>query len=123
MQILKPYGSRFELALSDFHNGQPFTFRGVKMWLAPDGSFGASINSSWRIENTTEQTALADLQVAKDTVSDLVVENLPFAVLIKGRPQYFVLTHDYGMGSVELCRLVNESLTWAKRMPFSSDTA
>lgn len=117
MQVLEPYGSRFELALEDFRNGHAFTFRGVKMWLAPDGSLGASINSSWRIENTTEQTALADLQIAKDTVNDLVAESSPFAALIKDRPQYFILIHDYGMGSVEWCRLVDGKIVWAKGMP------
>jgi hypothetical protein len=120
MQVLEPYGSRFELALEDFSNGRAFTFRGVKMWLAANGSLGASINSSWRVENTTEQTARADLQVAKDTVGDLVAESSSFAALVKDRPQYFILIHDYGTGSVELCRLVNGALVWAKGMPFST---
>lgn len=123
MQVFEPSGSRFDLALEDFRNGRAFTFRDVKMWLAPDGSLGASINSSWRIENTTEQTALTDLQIAKDTISDLAAKSSAFAALVMDRPQYFILTHDYGMGSVELCRLVDGKMGWANGMPFSKGNA
>jgi hypothetical protein len=70
MEISEPYGSRFELALDRLRDGHAFTFRGVGFWLAPDGSLEVRVPSSWRMENTTEQTALNDLENAKYLMDD-----------------------------------------------------
>lgn len=123
MQVLEPHGPRFELALDRLRDGNAFSFDGVSFWLALDGYLEVSVESSWRIENTTEQTALADLQRAVNLVNDLVAKSSPFAAVTKAYPQRFILINDYGMGSVELCRLVNGKIVWAKGMPFSTGTA
>lgn len=123
MQVLEPHGPRFELALERLRNGDAFSFDGVSFWLGPDGYLEVSVGSSWRIENTTEQTALADLQRAMHLVNDLVAKSSSFATVAKSHSQRFILIHDDGMGSVELCRLVNGKIVWAKGMPFSTDTA
>jgi len=119
MEITEPHGTRFELALERLRDGHAFSFRGVGFWLAPDGSLEMRVQSSWRIENTTEQTALSDLENARNLLDALIKESLSFGSLVKGRARHFVLIDDYGMGAVELCRLVDGSLIWAKGMPQS----
>ena len=114
MEISEPHGSRFELALERLQDGHAFTFRGVGFWLAPDGSLEVRAPSSWRIENITEQTALSDLERAKNLLDVLIEESSSFASLVNGLARRFVLIDDYGMGAVELCRLVNGALIWAK---------
>ncbi len=117
MQVLEPHGPRFELALERLRDGDAFSFNGISFWLAPDGYLEVSVESSWRIENTTEQTALADLQRAMNLVNDLIAKSSSFVAVTKAHPQLFILIHDYGMGSVELCRLVDGKIVWAKGMP------
>ena len=116
MEVTEPHGSRFEVALERLRDGHAFTFRGVGFWLAPDGSLEVRAQSSWRIENTTEQTALSDLENAKNLLAALIKGSSSFASLVMGRAHRFVLIDDYGMGAVELCRLVDGALIWAKGM-------
>ena len=114
MQVLEPQGPRFELALERLRDGDAFSFDGVSFWLAQDGCLEVSVVSSWRIENTTEQTALVDVKRAMKLVGDLVAKSSSFAAIAKAHPQRFTLIHDYGTGSVELCRLVDGAIIWAK---------
>lgn len=122
MQVFEPHGPRFELALERLREGDAFSFEGVSFWLAPDGHLEVSVESSMRIENTREQTALADLQRAMNLVSDLAAKNPSFASIANAHPQRFSLIHDYGTGSVELGQLVDGKIAWAKGMPFSNVT-
>lgn len=123
MQVLEPRGSRFDLALERLRAGHAFSFRGAGFWLTPDGYLEVSLNSSWRIEDTTKQTALNDLKRAKDILTDLALESPSFAEIVKAYPQRFILINDYGTGSVELCHLEDGELRWAKGMPYSTDAA
>ncbi len=119
MEVTELHGSRFELALELFRENQPFTFRDVGFGFSPDGTLEMRVQSSWRIDNTTEQTALDDLERAKILLDALIEESASFASTIKGRDRRVVLIDDYGMGAVELCRLIDGSLIWAKGMPKS----
>lgn len=119
MEVTELRGSRLEVALDLLRDNQGFTFRGIGVSLASDGALEARVQSSWRIENTTEQTALNDLARATTLIDGLIEESASFAAIVKGRERRLVLIDDYGMGAVELCRLVNGSLTWAKGMPQS----
>lgn len=117
MEITEPYGSRFELALERLRDGHAFSFRGVGFSFAPDDSLEMRVHSSWRIENTTEQTALGDVDNAQNLLNALIEESSSFASLVKGRARRFVLIDDYGMGALMLCRLIDGALIWAKGMP------
>ena len=123
MEILEPSGKRFEVALELFQSGEPLSFRGVSFALAPEGHLVVRVPTSWYLENTTEQTALNDLEVAENTLNDLVLESPAFASVVKDRPRHFVLVYDYGMGGVELCRLIDGSLVWAKGFPVGEGAA
>jgi|SRR5687767_273444 len=118
MRVTEPHGQLFELALERLRDGDSFNLEGVSFWLAPDGNLEVSVESSRRIENTTEQTALADLQRAMKLVVDLASTSPSFASLARAHPQRFSLIHDYGTGSVELGRLEDGELRWARGMPW-----
>ena len=116
MEITEPHGPRFELALDRFRDGHAFTLNGVGFWLAPDGALEVSAQTSWFIENVTEQRALDDLDRARRLTDTLIEESPAFASLVKGRPRRYVLIDDYKMGGVVLCRLVDGSLNWSAGM-------
>jgi hypothetical protein len=117
MEIHEPRGSRFALALERLQEGFAFTFRSVGFWIAPDGAIEVRAQTSWFLENITEQTALNDLQKAEDLLNLLEAESSEFASLTQGRLRRYVLVDDYGMGGVELCRLVDGLLVWSKGFP------
>jgi len=119
MEVTEVDDSRFDLALERFKEGNPFNFRGIVFSLALDGFLGISVQSSWRMENTTEETALEDFRIAKNLTDTLIKESLAFASQAKNRPRRFILIDDYGTGAVELCRLVENKIQWAKGMPLS----
>ncbi len=117
MEVIEPNGLRFEVALELFKDGQAFSFHGVSFYLAPEGYVAASIPTTWYLENTTEQTALNDLKAAENTLEDLIAESPKFASIVKDLPRRYILVHNYGMGAIELCRLAEGKLIWAKGFP------
>jgi len=119
MEVLEPNTQRFEVALELLREGKAFTYNGVSFWIAPDGSLRVSIDTSWRIENTTEQTAFSDLRRAQEVLAHLARESVAFKSIIDGRPQSLSLSYDCGKRGVELARLVDGKLVWAKGAPLS----
>lgn len=117
MEIIEPRGQRFEVALELFRSAQPISYRGVSFYLAPEGYLAASVPTSWRLENTTEQTALNDLKAAENTLKELIAESPAFASVAGDRPRQYILIHDDGVGGVELCRLADGRLIWAEGFP------
>jgi len=66
---------------------------------------------------------LIDLRVAENSLNDLVSESPAFVSVVKNQPRHFVLVYDYGMGGVELCRLIDGTLIWAKGFPAGEGAA
>jgi hypothetical protein len=116
MEILEPLGQRFEAALELLLEGHSFTFDGVHFSLSSDDLLVVSIQSSyWPPQNITEQTALNDLQRAKNIADYLAGESASFAKIIRNRQRLFLLLNYYGHGGgVEWARLVNGRVIWAK---------
>lgn len=116
LNVSQLLGSRFELALQLFQQGQSITCDGVVLRLLPDALQVCAV-SSWQMQNVTEQTAWQDIRAAQHCVEKLIHRNSDFAILIEGKPKRYLLIEDYGMGSVELWRVANGSLVWSKRLP------
>ena len=114
LRITEPSGPRFDLALERLRNGHAFCFEDLTFWLAPDAHLEISINSSWMLDSVTEQRAVADLGRAKSVYRNLCAHNASFAALAQNMPTRFILAYDYGSGSVELARLVDGIVIWAK---------
>jgi hypothetical protein len=114
MEVSEPNTQRFDIALELLREGKSFTLDGVNFWITPDGSLRVSVDTSWRIENTTEHTALSDLERARIVLAHLAHESVAFKSIIEGRPQDFILTYDCGKSGVELARLVDGKVIWAK---------
>ena len=108
MQILEPHGQRFEVALELLREGRSFSFDGVSFSLGSNGQLIVAIESSfWPPENITEQTALRDLERAKNVADYLAKENAAFATTVENHPQLFILLNYYGHGGeVEWARPV-----------------
>jgi hypothetical protein len=119
MEVIEPNTPRFDSGLELLQEGKPVIFDGVSFWIASDGSLQVSVNTSWRIENTTEQTALNDLERAKHVLAHLASESSAYREIIGGRLQRFSLVYDCGKSGVELAQLVDGKLVWAKGAPLS----
>ena len=119
MEVSEINTQRFDVALELLREGSPMTFDGVSFWIAPDGVLHVSVDSSWHISNITEQTALSDLDRAKNVLAYLIRESPAFASIVEGHAQEFHFGCDAGKSGVELARLVNGKLIWAKGAPFS----
>jgi hypothetical protein len=119
MEVTELNSQRFEVALELLREGSSITFQGVSFWIAADGSLHVNIDSRWQIENITEQTALKDLERAKSVLAHLVRESPAFANIVEGSQQHFHFGCDAGKSAVELARLIDGKLVWAKGVPLS----
>jgi hypothetical protein len=117
MEVTEPHGSRFELIIEQFCDGQPFSYQGTGFLLAPDGALELRVPTSWQCANVTEQTALDDFSRAMESVESLVSASVAFASSVVDRARRYVLVEDYGMGGIELCHLVNGRIIWKRTLP------
>jgi hypothetical protein len=107
--------SRIDLALERLAECKSFDFGPLTLHVSKDDNkLVANVSSSWILENVTTERALADLEEAKQFVESLGSENAEFAGLLETHPLQFVLVDDYGTGKVEIGRLVEGELVWAK---------
>ena len=114
LRITEFSGPRFDLALERLRDGHAFSFEDLTFWLAPDAHLEISINSSWRPDNVTEQKALERLDLAQNVYRNLCAGNADFAAVAGNKSPRFILAYDYGSGSVELARLADGIIIWAK---------
>lgn len=109
--------SRFRLAIERLYEGFSFEFDGISFWLSsptPGSVLEVRVQSTWRVENVTEQTALSDFNIAEKVVNELANKSIEFAEMLKNHPAQYVLIDDYGTGAVEICRLTGDGLVWTK---------
>ena len=72
------------------------------------------------MENINECTALNDLYRAKNRFDYLAKESHSFAAIAEHYEPLFILINYHGHGGeVELARLVDGKISWAKGMPLS----
>jgi hypothetical protein len=119
MEVSEINTQRLDVALELLREGSPLTFDGASFWIAPDDVLHVSVDSSWHISNITEQTALSDLERAKNVLAYLVRESPAFASIVGGYAQQFHFGYDSGKSGVELAPLVDGKLVWAKGSPYS----
>ena len=120
MRILEPHGQRFDAALELLREGHFFSFDDVQFSLSLDRRLVVCIESSFWLENVNEQTALSDLLKAKSTFDHLAQESTSFAAIARRHKPLFILINYHGHGGeVELARLVDGRISWAKGMPLS----
>ncbi len=112
MEVYEPNTQRFAVALELLKEGSSLTFDGVSFWLSSDGYLNVNVDSSWWIGNTTERTALNDLERAKNVLAYLVRESPAFAEMIKERPQRFMLSYFDGRDGVLLGHYGDGEIVW-----------
>lgn len=114
-------GPRFDLAIERLRAGHTVAFQDMTLFIGPDGHLELSINSSWLPENVTLQRALLELRRAQ-AMYRYLCDSRAFAASFAGNTPQFILSYDYGTGSVELARLSDDRIVWAKGfVPAPSD--
>lgn len=118
MEILEPYGKRFEVALEFLREGRSFTFDGVRFSLSPEEVLVVAIEASyWQGGKTGAETALRDLRRAKSVADYLARENSMFNAIYGNHRQLFILVNYYGHGGeMEIARLVDGELVWVNKL-------
>jgi hypothetical protein len=119
MEILEPHGQRFEAALELLLEGHSFTFDGVQFSLSSEGYLVVCVESSFWMENINERTALNDLQRAKNTFDYLARESSSFSAIAQYQPLLILINYHGHGGEVELARLVDGKMSWAKGLPLT----
>lgn len=114
MQITDAHGARFDLALERFIGGHSFTLQDVRFWLSPVGELEVNAYSSWAPQNVTHERAMEDLRRAQLAYEYLRDRSPAFVTAVQNSAPQFFLIYDYGGGEVELGRLVNGQIAWAK---------
>jgi|GEM_PF-3227982 hypothetical protein len=112
MNVTEINTQRFKVALDLLREGRPLTFDSVTYFLANEKILSVSIESSWELENLTDDRALGDLQLAKSNFAYLLRNFEDFRVLVSGLQPSFHLVRDYGTGAVELASLSEDALVW-----------
>ena len=116
IHVEEPNGERFELALEHFAAGKFFVFRGCGL-CRRDDFIEVRVPSSWEVENTNEERARHDLEIAERNVRRLQQLSSRFAQIVGALPKRFILVYDYGMGGLELCELENGEFIWRSGYP------
>lgn len=98
----------FEAGLELLREGQAFSFEGIRFSFSDDGELVVEVESSYWLENITEQTAFRDLQRAKSVAEYLAGANAAFGAIYRERKRLFMLVDYYGRGGgMEVGRLVD----------------
>ena len=107
------HGRRFDQAIDALAEGSAVAFGDLLLSVSAD-SLACAIETSWHSENVTEETAHADLARAQRNLAALLEASGRLRQIIGARSVSYVLVEDYGMGLIELCRLVDTEMTWAR---------
>lgn len=113
LRITDAHGPRFDLALERLSAGHSFTFRDVRFWLSPVGELEVNAYSSWAPQNVTPERAMEDVRRAQ-LVYKYLCGSPAFVTAVQHSAPQFFLIYDYGGGEVELGRLVDGQIAWAK---------
>ena len=122
LHIYEPCGQRFAVALELLKEGLAFDFKNVTFCFESKQPHSLKVLSRSRFEpdQVTERGALADIEIGKRALTELMTKSADFKSLIEDHPLRFSVIFDYGTGAVELCHLVGDKLIWAKGSKFAS---
>lgn len=101
------------MALDRFEAGDSFEFWGIGFQLDGEGGLRCVVESSWRLQNLTEERAHMDLAEAEAALRALPGSSERFAGLVSGRSVRIELVEDYGQGAILLCRRADGVPSWA----------
>lgn len=114
LRITETSGPRFDLAMERLREGHSFVFGRVVFCFRSDCCLECAVQSSWQVENLTDDRARHDLAHAIDVFSHIKASSNDFAALVAEEPAVYSVIEDYGMGCVELCRIEGDQLRWTK---------
>src|SRR5262245_43058145 len=106
-----PSGPRLDIALDQLKKGMGFAFRDV--WFRMDGTYlrCEAVDQSLR-PLRDDARALALIDCAKVALGELKQVSSEFRALTKDSSVTYSVIHDYGMGTLLECELVEGTLVW-----------
>ncbi len=93
--------------------GSPYCYRGVNLWLAPDGYLEVRVHPEWRDDVSEGPSALDDLAYAHKVLADAAVLCPDIKPLIHTRPWRFVRIHDDETGFTSHYCLCDGVMSWS----------
>jgi phenylalanyl-tRNA synthetase beta subunit len=119
MRITGTEGTRYQLAIDRFREGEPLVFENLSLRLAKDDQVHCSIAAAWQPESITHERAQADFEAAFETVARLLQSSAELASTIEDREIRYELFHDYGTGAIRVAALDQGRVAWANGFPRS----
>lgn len=110
--ISELYGKKFELVIERFKEGNSSNFSNIAIIKTENGDIHCSVISSWLSENATEKRALKDFFMGQNSLKDLILNSPMLKEMINGKELHYSLIEDYGTGSVELCKFIDDKIVW-----------
>jgi hypothetical protein len=111
--IDEPRGSRFDAAIELLREGREVGYKEIRVRLTGDGATEIALESSWSIQNVTEERAKRDLTVAEALMDELEAAAPAVRDAVRGRRRRLQLIDDYGTGSLLICEIDNSVFRWA----------
>lgn len=102
MEFMEPRGSRFEAALECFLDGKGMTFRGVNLWLAPDGYLEVRVHPDWRVDRDESQRSMGELCFSRCVVREISDKSPGFASATAELPWRMVKLNKSGTETIYL---------------------
>ena len=97
--------------------GHAASYRGVNLWLAPDGCLEVRVHPSWRIEDTPEQKLLNELEFARCVIGELCDKSPSVARIVEGHPWRLIYLNEEETGTASVWCLKTGALWWSATFP------
>lgn len=113
MRVEEDSGPRFDAALDLFAEGEPLLFNQVSFQLE-GGVLRCAALSSYQAANASPVSVQKDYARAVETLEHLRRSSARFRELTEGREIAWQVDDDYGMGSIEIARVEDGRVIWAR---------
>ncbi len=101
--------------------GNSITFEGVSFRIFSPTKLLVHVESSWKPDRITEETARKDLDSAHSTMGYLCKESSRFSSLVSGKETETILFIGYGMGEAEICTKKGSIIEWGNGFPIDKN--
>lgn len=93
--------------------GDPCCYRGVNLWLAPDGYLEVRVHPEWREDDEEGIAALDDVSYAHHVLAHASGASARMEAMLRDHPKRFVRIHDDETGFTSRYCLRDGLLTWS----------
>lgn len=99
--------------LERLRGGSPGCYRGVNLWLAPDGFLEVRVHPAWREDEPTGLAALDDLAYAREVIVEAAALCPEISEMLSAHPWRFAHIHDDETGFTSYFDLGGGRISWS----------